>query len=105
MGESAKAEWEVSFTGGDKTRKAIKEWIQKANEGQLENQDTEFDIKVVKGGKKSSLFFDVRSNRMCNFDQQVERIETFLKSLPEVQSYLSTDINGEGGAYFNRADD
>ena len=104
MGESAKAEWEVSFTGGDKTRKTILGWFRKANRGQLPNQDTEFDIKVVRGGKKSSIFFDVRSNRTCNFDQQTARIETFLKSLPEVESYLSNESCDEGGVYFNRAD-
>lgn len=105
MGEPAKSEWEVSFTGGDKTRKTILGWFRKANNGQLPDQDTEFDIKVVRGGKKSSIFFDVRSNRMCNFEQQVARIETFLKSIPQVQSYSSSDWGGEVGAYFNRADD
>lgn len=104
MGESAKAEWEVSFSGGDKTRKTILGWFRKANKGQLPDQDTEFDIKVVRGGKKSSIFFDVRSNRIPNFEQQTERIETFLKSLPQVQSYSSSDWGGDGGVYFNRAD-
>lgn len=103
MGESAKAEWEVSFTGGGRTRRKILEWIRKANKGKLPNQDTEFDIKVVRSRKVSEIFFDVRSNRTCNFDQQTARIEMFLKSLPQVESYLSSESCDEGGAFFERS--
>lgn len=100
---SVKAEVEVMFRGGEKTKMQIFDWIAKANSRRLPiGKNGSYCIDIVKKCR-DQINLKLFSEMDSNLDWQLQNLYDFLKGLDKVEAMYSTVwVRGEGMSFDKR---
>jgi len=96
MGTPAYAEVGIVIDGSTKAVEKIRDWVWKANSGELGG---DFDI-ILNNVESDFINASINSERTQNLEWQDEQFCEFCKTIPEVVEYSSSVwMKGEGQFY------